>query len=843
MSKTSTPIIPTRAKTVKKTVVKKEKKTAKTVVNKISIAAPIISEEPIAPVIQIEIPAAEKIKTRVFDFVIFGSLFLIFLLCPLFFTGLSGQGVIFEKVILFYFLVLIGAAAWAVKMAVRGEINFKRTVLDLPILGVLAIFIISTIVSVNQRVSLTGSGGNSTKGLIALIVFILFYYLIVNNTDAKKIKILFWALIFSFSAMFVYSLLQILGIFVLPFGFTQTASFIPTGSLFSLSKLIIISLPILILTAVFVVKDEAEKKTGRILLKWVLVAMSLIGFIILAMLNNITFWPAGLAGMAVALFLILLKKIKVSQNNLIIPITAFLLLVIFLVLGNFNIGNTNIANEAALSYGESWSIAKNSLKENPLLGSGPATFYYDFSKFKSVDFNMSQFWNNRFAGPSGFLFDALSSVGALGTLAFLIVITVSLIILWRSIFEDYENEVKNLLSALFSSLIVIAVIALFSPFNDYLIMISIIIFGLAYAARVVGEKNAREINIVFQITSGKNYLLTAFFIAVVASIAAMFVFNVKVYLADFYMGRALAAESLNGQLENLNKAVKFAPNQDIYRINLANSLITSVNQAAAKEAANKNEILNNLNESVKQARVAVEIAPEKAANNEFLALIYENAASYEGLSTRSQNIKDAYGEVIKLEPNNPVPYYKLALLNVAEAGAEKDENLKNSLLDQAVVNYDKAISLKSDLAAAYYGKGIVSEQKNDLNGAIDGLKIAVEKSGGNIDYAFELGRLYLNRGSAKAEPAEPSDNTENIEDNPSASSGQVKRNEDINIANQIFLSILQVENNHSNALYSLALIYQSVGEPEDMKIAVDRLLSIITDENQKEKIKQQFNIE
>lgn len=165
------------------------------------------------------------------DFIIVSSIALIFFLCPIFFTGLVAQGIGFEKMLLFYFLVLLGLVAWVTKGVVQGELNLKRTPLDWPIVALLIIYSVSTGFSISTKDSLIGTYGNSAKGLAAVLIFVLFYYLIVNNLNAQRIKIVFLSLISSVGLLVIYSLLQLKNIFILPFDFTKTQYFNPLGSL------------------------------------------------------------------------------------------------------------------------------------------------------------------------------------------------------------------------------------------------------------------------------------------------------------------------------------------------------------------------------------------------------------------------------------------------------------------------------------------------------------------------------------------------------------------------------------------------------------------------------------
>src|SRR3989339_528148 len=184
----------------------------------------------------------QAITTKGLDFVIIGAVFLVFFLCPLFFTGLVAQNIGFEKMTLFYFLVLLGSVAWVTKAVIAGELNIKRTPLDWPIAGLLAVFITSTVLSISQKDSFLGTYGNPAKSLAAVIIFILFYYLVINNIDQKRIKLLFWGIIGSTSLVAIFSLLQLLGKFILPVASTQAVSFNPLGSLSGLTMYLVITL-------------------------------------------------------------------------------------------------------------------------------------------------------------------------------------------------------------------------------------------------------------------------------------------------------------------------------------------------------------------------------------------------------------------------------------------------------------------------------------------------------------------------------------------------------------------------------------------------------------------------
>ncbi|MDD5464426.1 MAG: hypothetical protein PHP62_04710, partial [Candidatus Moranbacteria bacterium] len=67
------------------------------------------------------------------DSIVTVSLVLLFFGIPLFFTGLTLQGISFEKQIYFYAWLLIALVAWVSKGVITGEKKIKKTTLENPI--------------------------------------------------------------------------------------------------------------------------------------------------------------------------------------------------------------------------------------------------------------------------------------------------------------------------------------------------------------------------------------------------------------------------------------------------------------------------------------------------------------------------------------------------------------------------------------------------------------------------------------------------------------------------------------------------------------------------------------
>ena len=88
---------------------------------------------------------------------------MLFLGVPLFFTGLTFQGLAFEKQIYFYFWLLLALVVWATKGVIAGEMKIRRTPLDIPILAFWLTYLLATIFSPGPLAQLLGIFRRSFK--------------------------------------------------------------------------------------------------------------------------------------------------------------------------------------------------------------------------------------------------------------------------------------------------------------------------------------------------------------------------------------------------------------------------------------------------------------------------------------------------------------------------------------------------------------------------------------------------------------------------------------------------------------------------------------------------------
>ena len=154
-----------------------------------------------------------------------------------------------------------------------------------------------------------------------------------------------------------------------------------------------------------------------------------------------------------------------------------------------------------------------------------------------------------------------------------------------------------------------------------------------------------------------------------------------------------------------------------------------------------------------------------------------------------------------------------------------------------------------------YQKIIESQSFDQHEASIEKLNTAVSISPNNIDYRFELGRMFFNRGVSQntleqkqtSAIASPSINEEGVVDedllsiNDQTNTENVQtikadQNQDLATAKALFNSVLQVSSNHANAIYSLALIAETEGDKTQAKQYYEQLLGIVHDQETKDAI-------
>ncbi|MDX9913941.1 MAG: hypothetical protein RBS77_05165 [Candidatus Moranbacteria bacterium] len=727
----------------------------------------------------------ENNKSGIFDKIILVSFFMLFFGLPIFFTGLSFQGVVFEKQIYFYFWILIALVSWVAKGVMLGEMKIKRTSLDIPIVLFLAFYLISAFFSVDKWHSFWGFFGDPSRGVLGVIAVVIFYYLILSNFTAKTLKWSLAGLISSSIIVSIFSLLVFFGVKVAP---ESIGSLIPLsliGTITGLRVFLGMMIPILILASFKM--NESENKTINTL-GYSILAFVPINLLIISMLFEKTIAIIILLGVGFFLLYILSHIVRPKDNLAWIPMVAFVLTMIVLMSGPNKLAKVNVPVEVSPDIKVSWEVAKGGLKENPILGSGPANYGFNFSKYKPQDFNENIFYGIRFYQGAGLFFESIATVGILGVVALLIVVVVFINIAIYLISRDKEKNKLYSLGLLSAALILIASGLLFRVEGTILLLTGMI--ASITMAVVFWESGMEEKYLKLSLKASPKFALTLAFIFIIVSagVATLFVYIGKAYVADIYAGKAIREEKVTeaGSISNLNRAIALNSKEGRYYSRVGQEYMVLANEEAVKPEGeiDANKVSSYVSGAVAFAKEGALRMPNDALAVSVLAQIYES------LSVQVDNALESafksYENLLALEPHNPVAYLKLGQIKIVPALEEKDENKKTELIEESKGYFEKAVKEKTNFSEGYYYLAVTQNALAQKDESIDSLIKAVNNDKNNLTYLFNLGRAYQEKGGE----------------------------EGIDNATKIFEYILSVNPEELNTIFALGALYEEKGEKD-----------------------------
>lgn len=769
---------------------------------------PVVRKEaPVSPIDQNI--KKEKFIIRFLDgFITFGIMALFFGL-PLFFLGLTFQGIAFEKQTYFYFWIMLCLIAWAVKGVILGEMKIKRTPLDIPIVIFWLAYLLATIFSVDKWHSFWGFFGDPSRGLMSVTASIIGYYLFLSHFNETRLRKIIGAFLASGLLVSAWVLLGVMGLKLLPAKLMVFTPLSPIGSLSGFGTFLAVLLP-LSMTAIFKIGMSSQmKKWLRAILLFLLGLLVFLDLFLIFVLYNFISFPILLAGLVIFLIYILSMIVRPSGKLFWIPMGVFVVALTVWMIGpvGSRFVKINLPTEVSPSYAMSWQIAKASLQsgaEKFILGSGPATFGYDFSLLRPQDFNANQLYNLRFYQGTGMFFEYLSTIGFLGTAAFLILvlsfISFTVFLLSR---EKEKNKIYSL--GILSAAFIILFNALFGRAEGGVLLLAGMLGALAVAVVLhEGESTANYLNL--SLKASPKFALTLAFIFMLISAGAVFLFVYlgKMMAAEVYMGSAARAKTVSeNSVNTVYKALGLYNKEGRYYIQMGQMFMVLANQEMLKDqsARDANKIQSYLNNAITVSKAGQDLMKNDVAAVESLAFVYENSGLYvsNALGLAEENYKRAQ----VLEPMNPNYDLKLGQIKKAQALSQKDDAEKKRLVGEAKDLFQKSVDLKKDFGPGYYNLALAQEALDDLDGAIESLTQAVKSNPQEINYRFNLARLFQARG----------------------------KNQDNQMAEALFKQVLGINNKEINSHFYLALLYEKAGKRDEAIKEYQAVLDLLPADN------------
>lgn len=743
------------------------------------------------------------LNSTVLEKVVRISLFLTAALIPLFFLPFTLEVLELNKHFVLYTLVIIALLLWLLDAALRKKIVVRRVPFDLCVAGYGALMLIAGIFSIDRGMSFIGDYNNLQVGVLPLLFLLAFVFLITQSL--RNVKELTWLLYIFLGATTVSGILFLLQRFaafsLTRFGVTITNTVSISNAEFGVLMAMVLLSSILILIA----------KKDQLFLDVYFAICALVSTMVIISIGFKTVFIILAIGIVCILALVLTN---IEQLRLSVVTSSFALLVItvlFIFLGSPSFLRMNLPVEVSLGIKESISIATDTMTsgiKSFLIGSGPATFVYDFSQYKPVTLNTNPIaWRIRFAEPYASAVAIITETGVVGALSFLFLILVVLGYLgtlWLAEANDKQKlsawtENRTLLFLVAPLWIVLIITIFLSQLSLTLWFLFWMLTGVI--ASYLSLRREESFFIISLKSSPQYVLVTSFTVVLLFAGGVVFgVFAGRFYAAEVAYTRALKqAKSPNEQIALLTNATKLNGINPRYSLGLASAYLFQARRLSGDAKATPELINAQVAAAVNAAKKATDIAPNNVATWQTLSEMYINALPIEpGIAVW---LSKSLSRAVELEPSNPFLRLQLgqAKLREGKRSEAKDE-------------MSRAIELKQDYLEAYIDLARFYEGEKDYDKALAELQRGLGFGGvSNSNFMYEAGRLLFNRNKGN----------------------------DWEIATASLVSALQLNPNNIDALFTLASLTDKQGnKTEALKLFQAVLERVPNDERVKKRVKQ-----
>ncbi len=716
----------------------------------------------------------EQLLTKIISLTFYGLVILV----PLFFLPFTSEVLEWNKRALIMVGAAIVALAWLGRGLIARRVEYRNTLVTMLSGLFLLVTGVSSWLAANPYYSLVGDNGQQKSSFVTLLGLVTLLVIGVQVwREPSAVRRLSIAMVVGGTIAAVFALLQGLGLFILPFAFAQSVSFTTAGTYASLGVYLAF---VATLAGGMLLSPHGDHpcsgKWCRIA-NWFLFAASILSILIVSIVEFRPVLISLMIGAAVLVgFAITHARRMKGVSGIFVPVIGLIVAALTIAIGNPI--NLKIPAELMPSLKTSASVALQTVKINPLLGSGPGTFISDYTRFKPAEVNKTQFWNVRFDRSSSRFLTILATTGVLGAMTYLMLCAG---VVWMAVTKLRKNdeEAWHVLVGVFAGWLTLFV----SRFVYSSTMTLEFAFWMATAMVVaLATRSDRDAAVDFDRSPRAGLSMAFVFIVASVAVTAGAVAMGFRYSAESSYRYALELDRNGGTREQvaaeLVKAVQLNPNNDVYLRNLAVARLaqaTAVLQSKLpeKEAGEKDDAYKTRMETLQQAGLrkaaslagesialakrATELDPNLSANWTVLATVYQNLA---GITTGAADLAiEAFGKSIALEPTNPALLTELGKIYLAQSDdarrdlESKDEAIKaaaktkvDDLLAKALEQFQAAIALKGDYGAAHYNVALVFDRQGKLKEAIGKMETVTQYNPNDVGVAFQLSLLYYRDG-------------------------------------------------------------------------------------------------
>ncbi len=728
-----------------------------------------------------------------FDKFSYAILLSVAFVAPIFFIPVSFISVQFGTSLFFAFGVILAILVYVTQTLGLGFIELPSP--SKYVVGFTSVvpvaYVLSAFASGFSRMSLFGYTFDiSTVGFV-ILGFIYLFLVSIFFRDEKRIFYSYFAFVISSLALSIFLLVRIIfGPEILSFGIftsitaTVVGSWNNVGIFFGIG--VILSLlthqmlhvsrlmKILLIIALFSSLFFLTLVNFKII--WIILAVCSVLFILY---NLFSFHGSSMSSLSIG------KKLKSIP---IYPSAVLMLSVVFIIWGGalgsyisnmFGVNNLDVRP----TFSTTLNIARNTIIQKPVFGSGPNTFLAQWLAFKPDDVISTIFWDTDFTNGIGLIPTFAVTTGLAGILSWLLFLGFYIYLGVKSIFAKIDSSfVKYLLvSSFFVSLYLWIMAFVYVPSTVIFILTFFftgLFFASVYLADIIHFKT-----IVFSRNPKAGFIWSLVLVSVLAVNLGLAYGLFKNSKSMWYFQKSSYALNTKNDTEAseayMASAITAVP-YDIYFRALTEIELIKLNKIISEDPAKQTRpeliqkiFADTLASAIKAGLASKDADPKNYLNWISLGKVYE-AVSAPSLKVQGafESAKFAYEEALHRNPKNPGILVLLARLHTIK------QDYKGAR-DYAM----QAIKAKSNYLDAYFLLSQIEVADKNINGAIDSVTAASMINPTDPAIFFQLGLLKYN-----------------IKDYRGAINSLEKAT--------------KLTPNYANARYFLGLSYEQVGERE-----------------------------
>lgn len=711
-------------------------------------------------------------------------------LTPLFFLPFSSDVLNLPKRFFLLVLVVVSAIVWLLKQQMGGELRFKLVQRFYWLAGlILGTFTLSLVFSMWRGLSFWGSPYVVVDSLLSIVIFLLLTFLIINSLRGEEYFDLMYLLVGAGTIVSLFALGQLYG-FSLGIGASSLVGGFNSAAVFAAALL-----PLAL--ALFFHAQSFRIGLG---LSCVILVVTV------TLINFQAAWVVVLLGALLSLFFSTWNS-KQFSFGWVVALMGCLSLALFFIVFSYSPPVFPLRPpEASVGLGSEYDILRGTFGEgfkNKILGTGPASFTFKYSRYRPSLLNRTIFWGTRFRQGNSVFWDWIITKGVLGG--------VVLLLLWGYVAIKGIKKILAIDSSqwgvslgLVSSLIALIGAQLFYSFNFSLMFL----FWAGISIFIgIGVSEARKMKLA---ELPRHSLIAVSVVLILLGGGLVFVQGVRYKAAvDHQQGLTLYQQGeLDEAISKVSRAaelssIPFSSPVDLYYRDLGQIYLARASQVSADdERINPGLVQKSVAEGVKALNRATDLAPFNPANWNVRGFYFRKLL---GVEQAGELALQSYKRAAELEPTSPYAYGELGRVHILMAQSSDSESEEEKHLQKASQDLEKAIDLKPDYVPAHYLLAVAYDQQDNLDQAITKLEQTEVVAGGDLGVSFQLGLLYWRKDAYKK-------------------------------AEDKFERIVKANPEYSNARYMLALVYYQQDKREQAQRQLERVSKLNPDSQRVERM-------